>query len=49
MDIYDEIRELLDLLEQEPIEELLKKISDEPIPFIDFEPISRPRRSRKKK
>lgn len=44
-----EIRELLESLEKEPIEELLKRISEEPIPFTDWEKVSKPRRTRKKK
>ena len=48
MEIYDEIRELLDSLEREPIEDLLKEIAEAPIPFIDFEPVAMPRRTRKK-
>lgn len=48
MEIYDEIRELLDSLEREPIEDLLKEIAEAPIPFIDFEPVDMPRRTRKR-
>ena len=44
-----EIRELLDSLTLEPIEDLLKRLSEEPIPFIDFEPVYKPRKTRKRK
>jgi hypothetical protein len=44
-----EIRELLDSLAREPLDELLKEIAETPIPFIDYEPMPKPRRTRKKK
>jgi hypothetical protein len=44
-----EIRELLDSLNRVPIEELLRSISEEPIPFTDRENVSMPRRTRRKK
>jgi hypothetical protein len=43
-----EIRELLDSLAREPLDELLKEIAEAPIPFIDYEPIPKARRTRKK-
>ena len=43
-----EIRELLDSLAREPLDELLKEIAEAPIPFIDYEPIPKARRSRRK-
>ena len=43
-----EIRELLDALAREPLEDLLKEIAEAPIPFIDYEPIAKARRSRRK-
>ena len=43
------IEDLLRRLSEEPIEELLKKLSEEPIPFIDFEPVYKPRKTRKRK
>ena len=60
MDIYEEIRELLDSLNREPLEvqlkeisefpldKILKEIAESPIPFIDYEPIPKPRRTRGK-
>jgi len=44
-----EIRELLDSLAREPLEDLLKEIAETPIPFIDYEPIPKARRTRKRK
>jgi hypothetical protein len=44
-----EIRELLDSLAREPLDELLKEIAEAPIPFIDYEPMPKARRTRKKK
>lgn len=41
-----EIRELLDSLAREPLEDLLKEITEAPIPFIDYEPIPMARRTR---
>lgn len=43
-----EIRELLESVDCEPIEDLLKEIALTPIPFIDFEPTLKPRKTRKK-
>ena len=43
-----EIRELLDSLGREPLDELLKEIAEAPIPFIDYEPIPKARGTRKK-
>jgi hypothetical protein len=43
-----EIRELLDSLAREPLEDLLKEIAETPIPFIDYEPIPMARRTRRK-
>ena len=43
-----EIRELLDSLAREPLDELLKEIAEAPIPFIDYEPIPKARRTRRK-
>jgi len=44
-----EIRELLDSLERFSIEDLLKEITEAPIPFIDYEPTPKARRTRRKK
>jgi hypothetical protein len=44
-----EIRELLDALERFSIEDLIKEIIEAPLPFIDYEPTPKPRRTRKKK
>jgi hypothetical protein len=44
-----EIRELLESLAHEPLEDLLKEIAEAPIPFIDYEPIPKARRTRKRK
>jgi hypothetical protein len=49
MEIYDEIRELLDSLQRESLDDLLKEIAEAPIPFIDYEPIPMPRRTRRRK
>lgn len=43
-----EIRELLDSLAREPLEDLLKEITEAPIPFIDYEPTPKPRKTRTK-
>lgn len=48
MDIYEEIWELLESLNREPLEDQLKEIAESPIPFIDYEPIPKPRRTRGK-
>lgn len=60
MEIYEEIRELLDALSREsledqlkaiadyPLDQILKEIAESPIPFIDYEPIPKPRRTRRK-
>lgn len=45
----NEIRELLDSLERFSIEDLLKEITEAPIPFIDYEPTPKARRTRKRK
>lgn len=44
-----EIRELLDSLQGESIEDLLKEIAETPMPFIDYEPIPKARRTRRKR
>jgi hypothetical protein len=44
-----EIRELLDSLERFSIENLMKEIMEAPLPFIDYEPTPKPRRTRKKR
>jgi len=44
-----EIRELLDSLAREPLDELLKEIAEAPIFFTDSEEVSKPRRTRKRK
>ena len=44
-----EIRELLDSIAREPLEDLLKEITEAPIPFIDYEPTPKPRKTRRKK
>lgn len=49
MEIYDEIQELLDSLQRESLEDLLKEIAEAPIPFIDYEPIPKARRTRRRK
>ena len=43
-----EIRELLDSLAREPLEDLLKEIAETPIPFLDYEPTPKARKTRKK-
>ena len=43
-----EIRELLDSLERFSIEDLMKEIMEAPLPFIDYEPSPKARRTRKK-
>jgi len=43
------LRELLDSLTLEPLDDLLKEIAEAPIPFIDYEPIPKARRTRTKK
>ena len=42
-----EIRELLDSLARESLDDLLKEITEAPIPFIDYEPTPKARRTRK--
>jgi hypothetical protein len=44
-----EIRELLDALTRESLDDLLKEIAEAPIPFIDYEPTPKPRKTRRKK
>jgi len=44
-----ELQELLDSLAREPLEDLLKEIAETPIPFIDYEPSPKPRKTRAKK
>ena len=44
-----EIRELLDSLAREPLDELLKEIAETPIPFIDYEPTPMARKTRRNK
>jgi hypothetical protein len=44
-----EIRELLDSLMRENLDDLLKEIMEAPIPFIDYEPTPKARRTRRKK
>jgi hypothetical protein len=43
-----EIRELLDSLMSENLDDLLKEIAEAPLPFIDYEPIPKARRTRRK-
>ena len=43
-----ELRELLDSLMSENLDELLKEIMEAPLPFIDYEPIPKARRTRRK-
>jgi hypothetical protein len=43
-----EIRELLDSLESESLDDLLKKLTEAPI-YTDPEEVSKPRRTRKRK
>ena len=42
-----ELRELLDSLALESLDDLLKEITEAPIPFIDYEPTPKARRTRK--
>jgi hypothetical protein len=42
-----ELRELLDSLARESLEDLLKEIAETPIPFIDYEPTPKARKTRK--
>ena len=42
-----EIRELLDSLARESLDDLLKEITEAPIPFIDYEPSPMARKTRK--
>ena len=42
-----EIRELLDSLALESLDDLLKEIAEAPIPFIDYEPTPKARKTRK--
>ena len=44
-----EIRELLDSLMRENLDDLLKEITEAPLPFIDYEPTPKARRTRKKR
>jgi hypothetical protein len=44
-----EIRELLESLTRVPLEDLLKEIAETPIPFIDYEPIPKARKTRAKR
>ena len=43
-----EIQELLDSIAREPLEDLLKEITETPIPFIDYELTPKPRKTRTK-
>ena len=42
------IREFWESLTPESLDKLLKEIAETPIPFIDYEPIPKARRTRKK-
>ena len=42
-----EIRELLDSLARESLDDLLKEITEAPIPFLDYEPTPMARKTRK--
>jgi hypothetical protein len=42
-----EIRELLESLALESLDDLLKEIAEAPIPFIDYEPTPKARKTRK--
>ena len=42
-----ELRELLDSLALESLDDLLKEIAEAPIPFIDYEPTPKARKTRK--
>jgi len=42
-----ELRELLDSLTLESLDDLLKEITEAPIPFIDYEPTPMARKTRK--
>lgn len=44
-----ELQELLDSLAREPLDALLKEIAEAPIPFIDYEPTPKPRKTRIKR
>ena len=44
-----EIRELLDSLALESLDDLLKEITEAPIPFIDYEPTPKARKTRTKR
>jgi hypothetical protein len=44
-----ELQELLHSLAREPLEDLLKEIAETPIPFIDYEPTPKPRKTRIKR
>ena len=48
MDLDREIQELLEEINRVPIEDLLREIAESPIPFLDYEPIPKPRRTRRK-
>jgi hypothetical protein len=43
-----EIRELLDSIAREPLKDLLKEITEAPIPFINYELTPKPRKTRRK-
>jgi hypothetical protein len=42
-----ELRELLDSFALESLDDLLKEITEAPIPFIDYEPTPKARKTRK--
>ena len=44
-----ELRELLDSFALESLDDLLKEITEAPIPFIDYEPTPKPRKTRIKR
>jgi len=44
-----ELRELLDSLALESLDDLLKEITEAPIPFIDYEPTPMARKTRAKR
>ena len=44
-----ELRELLDSLALESLDDLLKEITEAPIPFIDYEPTPKARKTRIKR
>ena len=43
------IREFWESLTPESLDELLKEIAETPIPFIDYEPTPKPRKTRMKR